>query len=70
MLSSKLDLVARRVLEMMASQGGPPLEEMTIADACTRYRGMIHAFVSMLGAIPNAQKGVDQVAAAIKAARV
>jgi len=34
------------------------------------YRGMIHAFFSMLGAIPESQQAVDQVAEAIRDARL
>lgn len=46
------------------------LKQSGVSVICTRYPGMIHAFFSMLGAIPESQQAVDQVAAAIRDARV
>lgn len=48
---------------------GQRLKQAGVPVTYTRYRGMIHGFFSMMGAIPASYRAVDQVAAAIRIAR-
>lgn len=43
------------------------LQSSGVQVTLTRYDGMIHPFLSFLGASPSAQKAVDQIAAAVRA---
>jgi acetyl esterase len=42
------------------------LENSGVEVTLTRYDGMIHPFLSLLGATPGAQRAVDQIAAAVR----
>jgi acetyl esterase len=42
------------------------MQEAGVPVKLTRYAGMIHPFLNMLGATPSAQKAVDEIAAAIR----
>lgn len=43
------------------------LQEAGVPVTHTRYEGMIHPFINMLGATEGAQKAVDEIAAAVRA---
>jgi acetyl esterase len=49
---------------------GKRLADAGAAVTCTRYAGMIHPFVSLSGAIPRALDALQQVAEAVRAARL
>jgi acetyl esterase len=49
---------------------GKRLAEAGVPVTCTRYAGMIHPFVSLSGAIPRALDALQQVAEAVRAARL
>ncbi len=46
------------------------LTEAGVPVTCTRYPGMIHPFFSLSGAIPQAFDAIEQVAAAVRTARI
>ena len=49
---------------------GKRLADAGVPVTCTRYRGMIHPFFSLSGAIPQAFDALQQVADAVRSARV